>query len=144
LPDGESEIFFRKGLDRGRAKQPLGQIRGGLVPDEYQQTPQKAPLACESTIHPFTNTQVVLCGVDHRHDQGWRAIINLSQEVPMSYSENDRKRELECLRLASDLTRLATDTLNPDLKAHCLRMAKIWTEQADHRLINTVQSASYH
>jgi hypothetical protein len=32
----------------------------------------------------------------------------------MSDSESDRKRELECLRLASDLIQLATD---PDLKA---------------------------
>jgi hypothetical protein len=48
----------------------------------------------------------------------------------MSDSERDRKRELECLRLASDLIQLATETLNPDLKAHCLRMAGVWTDQA--------------
>jgi hypothetical protein len=41
----------------------------------------------------------------------------------MSDSESERKRELECLRLASDLTQLATETLNPELKAYCLRMA---------------------
>jgi hypothetical protein len=46
---------------------------------------------------------------------------------PMSDSENDRKLELEWLRLASDLQRLANETLNPDLKAHCLRMAKQWS-----------------
>ena len=49
----------------------------------------------------------------------------------MSDSESKRKRELECLRLASDLTQLATETLNPDLKAHCLRMAARLTEQAE-------------
>jgi hypothetical protein len=61
-------------------------------------------------------------------------------------SENDRKRQLECLRLASDLTQLATDTLNLDLKAHCLRMAKIWTGQAEQGPIDTIplQSVSYH
>lgn len=61
-------------------------------------------------------------------------------------SENDRKRQLECLRLASDLTQLATETLNLDLKAHCLRMAKIWTGQAEQGPIGTIplQSVSYH
>jgi hypothetical protein len=49
----------------------------------------------------------------------------------MSDSENDRKIEIECLRLASDLKQLANDTLNPDLKAHCLRMAKQWSGEAD-------------
>ncbi len=48
----------------------------------------------------------------------------------MSDSENDNKVELECLRLASDLKQLANDTLNPDLKAHCLRMAKHWSGEA--------------
>jgi hypothetical protein len=63
----------------------------------------------------------------------------------MSDSENDRKRELECLRLASDLTRLATETLNPELKAHCLRMANVWTGQAEHGLATIpLQSVSYH
>jgi hypothetical protein len=51
----------------------------------------------------------------------------------MSNSENDIKLELECLRLASDLKQIANDTLNPDLKAHCLRMAKQWTGEADAR-----------
>ena len=64
----------------------------------------------------------------------------------MSFSEIARKRELECLRLASDLTQLATETLRPDLKAHCIRMARIWTDQAERGLIGNVplQSASYH
>jgi hypothetical protein len=44
---------------------------------------------------------------------------------------DDQKRELECLRLASDLRQLAKETLDPDLKAHCLRMAKQWTNEAD-------------
>ena len=48
----------------------------------------------------------------------------------MSDSEND-KFELVRLRLASDLKQLANDTLNPDLKAHCLRMAKQWSGEAD-------------
>jgi hypothetical protein len=49
----------------------------------------------------------------------------------MADSENDHKRELECLRLASDLKQFAHETLNPILKAHCLRMAKQWSGEAD-------------
>jgi hypothetical protein len=65
--------------------------------------------------------------------------------VRMSESENDRKRELECLRLASDLTQLATETLNLDLRAHCIRMAKHWTDQTACPIDNyPLQSISYH
>jgi hypothetical protein len=46
-------------------------------------------------------------------------------------SNFDRKRELECLRLASDLMQLAANTLNPHLKEHCLRMAKVWSGEAE-------------
>jgi hypothetical protein len=44
---------------------------------------------------------------------------------------DDQMRELECLRLASDLRQFAKETLDPDLKAHCLRMAKQWSDEAD-------------
>jgi hypothetical protein len=49
----------------------------------------------------------------------------------MSDSESDNRFELECLRLASDIKQPAKDTLNPDLKAHCLQMAKLWSGEAD-------------
>jgi hypothetical protein len=49
----------------------------------------------------------------------------------MSDAENDSKFELELLRLASDLRQLAKETLNPDLKEHCLRMAKQWSGEVD-------------
>jgi len=49
----------------------------------------------------------------------------------MSDSENDSKFELELLRLASDLRQFAKETLNPDLKEHCLRMAKQWSGEVD-------------
>jgi hypothetical protein len=64
----------------------------------------------------------------------------------MSDSENTRKHALECLRLASDLTQLASETRNPDLKAHCVRMSKVWTNQAEQSLIGSVRlrSVSYH
>jgi hypothetical protein len=48
----------------------------------------------------------------------------------MTDSNNEQKRALECLRLASDLMQLSQETLNPHLKAHCLRMAGVWTDQA--------------
>jgi CheY-like chemotaxis protein len=60
----------------------------------------------------------------------------------MSDSENERKRELECLRLASDLAQLATETLNPDLKAHCHRMAIMWTDQVEQRPISDISLLS--
>ena len=44
---------------------------------------------------------------------------------------DDQKRELECLRLASDLRQLAKETLDPELTAQCLRMAKQWSGEAD-------------
>ncbi len=49
----------------------------------------------------------------------------------MSDTNDDHKRELECLRLVSDLRQLAKATLGPDLRAHCLRMAKHWSGEAD-------------
>jgi hypothetical protein len=65
---------------------------------------------------------------------GVRSLLSQLREHAMSDSNErreDRKRELECLRLASDLRQLAKETLAPDLRAHCLRMAKHWSDQAD-------------
>ena len=60
--------------------------------------------------NPFCpNMWVLLCGVDHRQHEAWCAITHFCQEeVRMSDPKSDRKRELECLRLASDLIQLAT------------------------------------
>ena len=46
----------------------------------------------------------------------------------MSDYESDRKRELPDLRLASDPIQLATETLNPDLKAKT--KARLRTEKS--------------
>ncbi len=51
--------------------------------------------------------------------------------MPKPDPEHERKRELECLRLASDLMQLAKEELEPAVKAHCLRMAGAWTDQVD-------------
>ena len=61
-------------------------------------------------------------------------------------SENERKRELECLRLASDLRQLGRDALSPKLSAHCVRMAKVWSDQSAQGLVgnSSVQSVLYH
>lgn len=60
--------------------------------------------------------------------------------------EIERKRELECLRLACELQQLGRDTLNPDLRAHCVRMAKMWSDQScpDRSGNSSVQSVLYH
>ena len=50
--------------------------------------------------------------------------------MPVPRFADERKRQLECLRLASDLVQLAKGDLDPVLKAHCLRMASAWTDQA--------------
>jgi hypothetical protein len=42
-----------------------------------------------------------------------------------------RKFELECLRLAADCMQLVSETRNPDLQRHFLRMAKKWTVCAE-------------
>jgi hypothetical protein len=49
----------------------------------------------------------------------------------MSDSERDQKFDLECSRLASDLNQLASVTLNADLKAYCLRMARLLNDQVE-------------
>jgi hypothetical protein len=49
----------------------------------------------------------------------------------MPDSKNDRKSELERLRLASDLRQLAKETSDPDLREHWLRMARQWSGEAD-------------
>jgi hypothetical protein len=69
--------------------------------------------------------------VDHRQWAGRRATTYSFLELRMPDSESDQKRDLECLRLASDLMQLASASLNPELKAHCLRMAGILTDQAN-------------
>ena len=51
----------------------------------------------------------------------------------MPSSENELQSQLECLRLASDLTQLASDTLSAELREHCLRMAKVWTDRVEER-----------
>jgi hypothetical protein len=43
----------------------------------------------------------------------------------------ERKRQLDCLRLASDFAQLAKNTSEPALKARCLRMADVWLELAE-------------
>jgi hypothetical protein len=48
----------------------------------------------------------------------------------MSEADSEQRHNLECLRLASDFLQMSRDTLNPDLQAHCVRMASYWSKQA--------------
>ena len=52
----------------------------------------------------------------------------------MSNSDNTRKHELECLRLASDCMQLADCVEGPTLQQHFLRMATVWAARADRDL----------
>jgi hypothetical protein len=49
----------------------------------------------------------------------------------VSNADEELKHDLECEHLASDFFQLSRDTLDPDLQAHCVRMAKYWSDQAD-------------
>ena len=43
-----------------------------------------------------------------------------------------RKHELECTRLASECMQLVGDLHSPTLQRHFLKMANVWTAQAEH------------
>ena len=49
----------------------------------------------------------------------------------MSDSEKQRKSQLECLRLASELEQLARETSDPNVKANFLRGAEMWAHRAN-------------
>jgi hypothetical protein len=49
----------------------------------------------------------------------------------MPHSEYSQKHDLECLRLASDLTHLAGTKVSPRQRSQFLRMAKVWTDLAE-------------
>ena len=46
----------------------------------------------------------------------------------MSESDNVRKYALACMRLAAECRDLAADVPEPELRAHFLHMASMWTE----------------
>jgi len=48
----------------------------------------------------------------------------------VSNPAGELKHDLECLRLASDFMQISRDTRNPELQAHCARMAAYWTGRA--------------
>jgi hypothetical protein len=48
----------------------------------------------------------------------------------MSDSDDTLKRDLECLRLASDCMQLASGVLSPALRSHLRAMARVWTAMA--------------
>ena len=50
----------------------------------------------------------------------------------MSESNNVHKYVQACMRMAAECRDLAADVYEPDLRAHFLRMASMWTDLADH------------
>jgi len=51
----------------------------------------------------------------------------------MSESDNQRKRDLECLRMAADCRQLASNVRSPALQSRFLRMAGIWTSLTERK-----------
>jgi hypothetical protein len=49
----------------------------------------------------------------------------------MSESDNVQEHSLACMRMAADCRDLAADVPEPDLQAHFLALARMWTELAD-------------
>jgi hypothetical protein len=49
----------------------------------------------------------------------------------MFESDITRKHALACMRMAAECRGLAADVPEPDLRAHFLRMASMWTQLAD-------------
>jgi hypothetical protein len=49
----------------------------------------------------------------------------------MSKSEQLPRDDLDCLRLASDLTQLASDAFSPALRAYLLQLARTCTVMVD-------------
>jgi hypothetical protein len=45
-----------------------------------------------------------------------------------------RKHALECTRLAADCMQLVSDVDSPTLQGHFLKMASVWTTEAEHGL----------
>ena len=50
----------------------------------------------------------------------------------MSESDFLRKHELECTRLASECMQLVSDVRSPTLQQHFIKMASVWTAEAEH------------
>jgi hypothetical protein len=50
----------------------------------------------------------------------------------VSQSDYLRKHALECARLAAECMQLVGDVASPTLQRHFLRMAGVWTANAEH------------
>jgi len=74
-----------------------------------------------------------VCGIGHRQqrDTVQRLPLATLRRFTMSKSEQLLKDDLDCLRLASDLTRLASYVPCGALKAHILQIARTCTSLVD-------------
>ena len=55
----------------------------------------------------------------------------------MSESDNPRKHELQCLRLAAECMQLVGEVHSPTLQRHFLGMAQAWTAEAENGPANS-------
>jgi hypothetical protein len=124
------------------ARLPLPGSRNGEAEVESF---QKSPLRCGAfSLQAYSTTPhvvgsshgrlfVFVCGVGHRQDDRCRATLALGDlgRYAMSKSEQLLGDDLDCLRLASDLTQLASDALSPALKAYLLQLAQTCTGLVD-------------
>jgi len=62
----------------------------------------------------------------------------------VSKSDELRKKALECMRLAADCLQLAHATDDPDLKAHFVGVAKVWTNLAEDGADAGFEAAQAH
>ncbi len=86
-----------------------------------------------------------LCGMDHRQDTRCmqRSGTRASRRCAVPESDNWRKYELECMRLAADCMQLVGDVHNPALQSLFLRMARVWSNLAEQGPGAATQTSAY-
>ena len=58
--------------------------------------------------------------------------VGVLKRCVVSESDNSRKHELQCLRLAAECMQLVGDVRSPTLQRHFLGMARAWTAEAEN------------
>jgi hypothetical protein len=101
--------------------------RGAFSLQAYSTTPRVVGIFAPVPFFVF------VCGVGHRQGARYRATLNIddSRRCAMSKSEQLLRDDLDCLRLACDLTQLASNALSPALKSYLLQLARTCTSLVD-------------
>ena len=58
--------------------------------------------------------------------------VGVLKRCAVSESDDPRKHELQCLRLAAECMQLVGDVRSPTLQRHFLGMARAWTAEAEN------------